>query len=214
MVLHMGTRRLPESVAQAAVGNMLNTTMPSPCHRVFDYTDAYKIVLCYALDPLVMSTLFAVTKNWEGRCFDEVSWLDTVVDALPCCNPAGLFAWNHFQIWKLARYVVVRSWMFRYCGLLMNSLVQPWQWLTPGPVLHNILFVTPACAAPGLKDVMWRRYRGKWFCIGMPAPLFDTRVHLFRVRGPFALCVFRPGEHDGHLRAGRFAEKRVRAFRI
>ena len=187
---HMGTQLLAESVAQADVGIVLNITMPSPCHRVLDCTDAHKIVLSYALDPLVMSTLCAVAKNWEGRCFDEVSWLDTVVDVPPWCNPAGLLAWNHFQIWKLAKYVVVRPWMFRYCGLLMDSSVQPWQWLTPGPVLHDIPFVTPARVAPGLKDMMWRRCRGKWFLVGTPAPLCDTRVRLFVYKDPAPYLCF------------------------
>ena len=135
--------------------------MHSPyIHRIGH--DLHKMILSYTLDPLIMSILCAVATNWEGRCFDEASWLDTVVNVPSCYKPLGLIAWNHFRSWKLAKFVVVRPWMFRYCGLLMDSSVQPWQWF---------------------KDTMWRRCRGTWFRIGTPAPICDIRVHLHMCNG-------------------------------
>ena len=158
--------------------------MHSLCKRVLDGIDLHEIVLSYVLDPLVMTTLCAVAQNWKGRCFDEASWLDTVVDVPPCYKPAGLVAWNHFQSWTLAKYVVTRPWMFRYCGLLMDSSVQPWHWSRPRPVLHDIPVVTPAYTVPDVKDTIWRRCRGKWLRIGSPAPLCDIQVRLHVYKEP------------------------------
>ena len=158
--------------------------MHSLLERVLNGSDLYKIILSHVLDPLVMSTLCAVAKSWEGHCFDKASWLDTVVDVPPWYKPSGLVAWNHFQSWTLAKYVVVRPWMFRYCGLLMHSSVQPWQWLKPRPVLHNIPAATSSCDIPDLKDTMWRRCCGKWLRVGTPAPLCDVQVRLHFYEDP------------------------------
>ena len=141
------------------------------------------MILSYTLDPLIMSTLCAVAMNWEGRCFDEASWLDTVVDVPSCYKPLGRVAWNHFRNWKLTKFVVVRPWMLHYCGLLMDSSVQPWQWSKPRPVLHDIPVVTLPRIVPGFKDTMWRRCRGTWFRIGTPAPICDIRVRLHICNG-------------------------------
>ena len=131
-----------------------------------------------------MTTLCAVAKHWEGRCFDKASWLDNVVDVPPWYKPAGLVAWNHFQSWTFAKYVVTRPWMFQYCGLLMDTSVQPWLWSRPRPVLHDIPVVTPSRAVPDLKDTMWRRCRGQWLRIGSVARLCDTQLRLHEYEDP------------------------------
>lgn len=151
--------------------------MNTSCKRVFDAPDLHKIILSYVLNPLIMTTLCPVAQNW-GVCFDKASWMDNVVDVPPWYKPAGLVAWNHVQSWTFAKYVVTRPWMFRSVGLLMNSSVQPWQWLGLRPALHDIPVLSPNCNVLDLKDTMWRCFLGKCYCIGSPAPFCDIRVRL------------------------------------
>ena len=152
--------------------------MLSSCKRVLHDNALHNLILSYVLDPLIMTMLCAVAQHWQRRCFDEASWLDNVVDVPPWYKPSGVVAWNHFQSWTFAKYVVTRPWMFRYCGLLMDLSVQPWQWSRPRPGLHDISVVRPVRALTDLKDMMWRRFRGNWFQIGTPAPICDIRVRL------------------------------------
>ena len=124
------------TVVQAGSSSLLGTAMTSLCARVLNGFDLHEVILSYVLDPLLMSTLCPVSKHWDGPCFHEGSWQGTMVDVPPWYKPLGLVAWNHFRSWKLAKLVVVRPWMFRYCGLLLDPSVRPWQWSTPRPILH------------------------------------------------------------------------------
>jgi hypothetical protein len=152
--------------------------MTSLFARVLNGFDLHEVILSHVLDPLLMSTLCAVSKNWDGTCFHEGSWQGTMVDVPSWYKPLGLVAWNHFRSWKLAKLIVVRPWMFRYCGLLLDSSIRPWQWSTPRPVLHDIRMVTPSHIIPGLKNSLWRRCCHKWFRIGTPTPIHDIPLRL------------------------------------
>ena len=152
--------------------------MTSTHNRVFDGFDLHEVILSYVLHPLLMSTLCPVARIWDDHCFHEGSWQGTVVDVPPWYKPLGSVAWDHFQFWKLAKFVVVRPWMFRYCGLLLDQSVRPWQWSTPRPALHDISVVSPSRIVPGLKDTLWRRCRHMWFRIGTPTPIYDIPLRL------------------------------------
>ena len=164
----------------------LGAAMHSPRKRVLNGFDLHKVILSYVMDPLLMSTLCPVARNWEGLCFHEDSWQGTMVDVPPWYKPLGLVAWNHFRSWKLAKLVVVRPWMFRYCGLLLDPSVHPWQWSMPRPVLHDTPVVSPARIVPGLKDSLWRRCGQKWYRIGTPTPIDDIqlRLHIYKCPAP------------------------------
>ena len=165
---------------QAQAFPPMDAAMNSTHNRVLNGFELHDAILSYVLDPLLMSTLCPVAKTWDDPCFHEGSWQGTVVDVPPWYKPLGSVAWNHFRIWKLAKLVVVRPWMFRYCGLLLDQSVRPWQWSTPRPVLHDIPVVSPSRIVPGLKDSLWRRCRHKWFRIGTPTPIYDIplRIHI------------------------------------
>jgi hypothetical protein len=144
--------------------------------RIFNGSDLHSRILSYILDPRIMTRICSVSNCWHSCCFDQAAWLGTIIDTPKCYKPVGCCAWNHFRCWDLAKFVVVRPWMFRCFDMCMDSSLQPWEWLIQWKKIESNPSVILSRIGYGRSNTAWRQFRGTWLRLGSAALLRD--VHL------------------------------------
>ena len=137
-------------------------------------------VISYVIEPYLMSTFAAVSLQWNRTCWNRGSWQGVVVDSLGW-KPLGTKAFQHHTLWKLARCVLVKPWMFRSASFLMNSAYKPWRLATPAvPLLHVHLYPSRIINCLPLFETRWCYHRGYWFLVGTPACLSNLNMQIFK----------------------------------
>ena len=149
------------------------------CPRCFEGA-ALQVALSYVLDPRLMSTLCAVSVAFNDASYRLESWSGLVVDTPVESKPLGLKACNcHWALWKFAKAIYVRPWMFASCTFLIGSRYKPWKWLFPN-VPRPFVSIHPArvVLAVALVGSPWRHCNGHWISVGSPVSPVDIRMRL------------------------------------
>jgi hypothetical protein len=149
------------------------------CPRCFEGA-ALQVALSYVLDPRLMSTLCAVSVAFNDASYRLESWSGLVVDTPVESKPLGLKACNcHWALWKFAKAIYVRPWMFASCTFLIGSRYKPWKWLFPN-VPRPFVSIRPArvVLAVALVGSPWRHCNGHWISVGSPVSPVDIRMRL------------------------------------